>query len=83
MLPLIEIPAAPLAVNLLKALVPPTAPPNTTDPVPALTVSARGVDDESLLIVLAYVITPAVLLIDWSPSNTIGPLKLILPDVLA
>ncbi len=38
------IPASPLAVNLLKALVPPITPPKTIEPVPALTVSARGVD---------------------------------------
>ena len=60
MLPLIEIPAAPLAVNLLKALVPPTAPPNTTDPVPAFTVNERGVADASLLIAPVNVTTPAL-----------------------
>ena len=78
-LPLIEIPAAPLAVNLLKALVPPTAPPNTIDPVPALTVSERGV--LSLLTVPVNVTTPALEVTVWSPPKVSAPSNLTFPEV--
>ena len=67
-------PAAPLAVKLLNGLLLPTAPPNTIDPEPALTVSARGVDDESLLTVPLNVMIPELEDIDMlSAARNNGP----------
>ena len=81
-LPLMLMPAAPLAVKLLNGLVPPTTPPKTIEPVPALTVSARGVAAASLLIVLVNVTIPALEAMLMSLTKVRAPLKPILPDVL-
>ena len=77
MLPLMLIPPVPLAVKLLKALIPPTAPPKTIEPLPALTVRARVV--ESLLMVLENVTIPELEVIVLSPVKVTAPFKLILP----